>query len=132
MQEHQTCRRVQSIFICGALICIGLVWRLAPIGLPAWLLKYGGSILWGALVYFLVRTAVPYASHRTTALAAGLIALAVEYSRLLHAPWLDAFRLTLPGALLLGRIFSLWNLVAYAAGIAGAVASDLFRYRPRR
>jgi hypothetical protein len=31
--------------------------------------------------------------------------------------WLDAFRLTLAGALLLGRIFSPWDMVAYGAGI---------------
>jgi hypothetical protein len=51
------------------------------------------------------------------------VAVAVELIRLVHTPWLDDFRLTLAGALLLGRIFSLWNLVAYAAGIVlGAVA----------
>src|SRR5262245_38833893 len=33
-----------------------------------------------------------------------------------HA-WLDAFRLTTAGALLLGRIFSLLNIVAYVVGI---------------
>jgi hypothetical protein len=127
----KTRNRLQSIFLCAALICVGLVWRLVPLGLPALFLKYGGSILWGALVYFLVRAAVPYASHRTAAFLAGLIALAVEYSRLFHTPWLDVFRLTLPGALLLGRIFSLWNLLAYAAGIAGAAASDRFILRPK-
>jgi hypothetical protein len=48
---------------------------------------------------------------------AAAVAVAVEFSRLLHVAWLDAFRLTTAGALLLGRIFSLWNLAAYAAGI---------------
>jgi hypothetical protein len=43
---------------------------------------------------------------------------------LIHAPWLDAFRLTLPGALLLGRIFSLWNMLAYGVGIMFAVGLD--------
>ena len=52
------------------------------------------------------------------------IAIVVECSRLVHAPWLDAFRLTTAGALLLGRIFSLWNLVAYAVGIALGVWID--------
>ena len=31
---------------------------------------------------------------------------------------------TMPGALLLGRIFSLWNLVAYGVGIAFGVWVD--------
>jgi hypothetical protein len=48
-----------------------------------------------------------------------------------HTPWLDAFRLTTSGALLLGRIFSLWNLVAYAIGIAFGVWIDRFAERRR-
>ena len=51
-------------------------------------------------------------------------AVVVETSRLVHVPWLDAFRVTTAGALLLGRIFSPWNLVAYAAGIVFGVWID--------
>lgn len=47
-----------------------------------------------------------------------LVALIAARSRL------DAFRLTTAGALLLGRIFSLWNLPAYAIGMAAACAFD--------
>lgn len=57
------------------------------------------------------------------------IAICVEMFRLCHSPWLDQFRLTLFGALLLGRIFSLWNIVAYAFGIALALAVDPGRER---
>ena len=53
-----------------------------------------------------------------------VIAVVVEFSRLVHAPWLDAFRLTTAGALLLGRIFSPWNMVAYAVGILFGVWLD--------
>jgi hypothetical protein len=123
--------RLHSLFICGVLICVGLAWRLAPLGLPAFPLKYGGSILWSAMVYFLVRAAVPGAVVRHLALFAGLIALMVECVRLIHAPWLDAFRMTLVGALLLGRIFSLWNLLAYAIGILCAALSDYLFLRRR-
>jgi Protein of unknown function (DUF2809) len=35
-----------------------------------------------------------------------------------HTTWLDDFRLTTLGALLLGRVYSLWNMLAYAAGIS--------------
>jgi len=54
-----------------------------------------------------------------------LIAVAVELFRLVHTPWLDAFRLTTAGALLLGRVFSLWNMLAYAVGIGVATLVDL-------
>ena len=110
----------------ATLIATGLVWRLAPLGLPAFLLKYGKSILWGAMVYCLVGAAAPGLPFRKIALIAGLIALGAECFRLVHAPWLDAFRMTLPGALLLGRIFSLWNLFAYAVGILVVAYGDRF------
>jgi hypothetical protein len=41
-----------------------------------------------------------------------------------HPGSTDEFRLTLAGALLLGRIFSVWNILAYAAGILLAVGLD--------
>lgn len=86
--------------------------------------KYAGSILWGAMVYGLVAFLRPAAETGRLVALAGLIAVAVELFRLIHAPWLDAFRLTLPGQLLLGRLFSVWNMLAYAAGIAAAAGLD--------
>jgi Protein of unknown function (DUF2809) len=110
-----------------AVIALGLALRFfgRGLGLPASLVKYGGSVLWAAMVYFLVATLRPCLSRPQLALIAMAIAVGVELIRLVHTPWLDAFRLTLAGALLLGRIFSTWNLVAYAAGIAVGVVVDL-------
>jgi hypothetical protein len=72
------------------------------------------------MVYFLVALARPDAgSARKLAVAVAVavaIALSVELSRLYHSPWLDEFRATVAGAILLGRIFSPWNMVAYAIG----------------
>ena len=48
-----------------------------------------------------------------------------EFFKLFHAPALDAFRLTLPGILLLGRIFSVWDIVAYWLAICIAALGDL-------
>jgi hypothetical protein len=48
----------------------------------------------------------------------------VELFRLIHAPWLDEFRLTIAGALLLGRIFSAWDILAYVVGIFLALGPD--------
>jgi hypothetical protein len=63
-------------------------------------------------------------SSRSGLPAALAIAVCVELVRLVHTPWLDALRLTTAGALLLGRIFSVWNMVAYAAGILCALGLD--------
>ena len=93
-------------------------------GLSAFVVKYGGSLLWAAMVYFLVAIAASNALRPSIALISAAIAIAVELFRLVHAPWLDAFRLTLPGALLLGRIFSPWNMLAYGIGIILAIGLD--------
>jgi hypothetical protein len=88
--------------------------------------KYGGSLLWAAMVFFLVALAASSLKRPGIALIAASIAIGVELFRLVHAPWLDAFRLTIAGALLLGRVFSPWNMLAYAIGIVLAMLLDRF------
>src|SRR6202035_5681446 len=112
--------------LCLAMIISGLALRRYGLGLgwPATIVKYGGSILWGAMVFFLVAIAAPRRSRWNVALISALIAVCVELFRLVHTPWLDDFRLTLAGALLLGRIFSAWDILAYGAGIGLALGLD--------
>lgn len=122
--------------LCLAIIACGLAlrgWGLG-LGLPAFVVKYGGSVLWGTMVFLLVAIAASQLSRTRLVAIALAIAIGVELFRLVHFPWLDAFRLTLPGALLLGRIFSIWNMLAYGVGIAiGALLdrSVLPAFRPR-
>ncbi len=119
---RQTRRRLRAL--AGALIvaAAGLALRgWGPgLGLPFEATKYGGSALWGAMVYALAAALWPAARPGRLALGSLAAAVLVELSRLLHPPGLDAFRLTAAGALLLGRVFSPWNVVCYALGIAAA------------
>jgi hypothetical protein len=55
-------------------------------------------------VYWLLAALLPRQLPRVLALLACLVALAVELSRLIESPSLEAFRLTLAGKFLLGRI----------------------------
>ena len=105
--------------LCLSIIVCGLALRkFGPgLGLPSVLVKYGGSMLWGTMVFFLVAIAAPGQSHRRVALISILLAVCVELFRLVHTPWLDDFRLTTWGALLLGRVYSPWNILAYGVGI---------------
>jgi hypothetical protein len=90
-------------------------------------------VLWGAMVYAIIRLVHPLAPVAGSAAVAGLIAVVVEISRLVHQPDLDAFRTTLAGQLLLGRYFSVWNIAAYAVGIGCAAGLDVaWRPRPSR
>jgi len=108
------------------IIVLGLALRRFGLGagLPPLIVKYGGSILWGAMVFFLVAIAGPRRTRFHIALIAILIAVAFELFRLVHTPWLDDFRLTLAGALLFGRIFSPWDILAYGVGILSALLLD--------
>jgi hypothetical protein len=109
-----------ALVIVGA----GLLCRWPRLGLPWPVAKYAGSTLWGAMVYAALRTIRPRVHISSTVIAAVVIAACVEGSRLYHQPWLDAFRQTLSGKLLLGRFFSPWDLVAYAAGIVALALAD--------
>ena len=113
-----------------AIIAAGLVCRWPGLGLPWPIAKYGGSILWGAMVYAGLRSLLPRAPIFRSVIAACSIAVCVELLRLVHQPALDAFRVTLAGQLLLGRLFSVWNILAYAIGIGGGALSDLALARP--
>jgi hypothetical protein len=95
---------------------------LAPLGLPPFWFKYGGGVLWGAMVLLIVGGLRHGPSLRwTTPLYAMAIAIAAEGLRLFHEPHFDAFRHTLAGALLFGRIFNVRNIVAYNVGIVAAL-----------
>jgi len=76
------------------------------------------------MVFLCLRTMTPRAPVPTSASVAGAFALAVELFRIYRQPNLDAFRATLAGKLLLGSIFSPWNMVAYAVGIGCAALVD--------
>ena len=117
--------------LCLLIVASGLALRGFGFnwGLSAFVVKYGGSLLWAAMVFFLVAMAASRASRPSIALISAAIAVGVELFRLIHAPWLDAFRLTLPGALLLGRIFSAWNMLAYGVGIIFVMGLDRMAMR---
>jgi Protein of unknown function (DUF2809) len=119
-QLTQVWRRRAWILLAALLVVIaGLCLRHFGyrMGLSFFIVKYGGSVLWGAMVYLLV-AAVLLASRRYRIMAvAEAVAIGVELVRLVHTPWLDAFRDTVAGALLLGKVFSPWNILAYTLGI---------------
>jgi hypothetical protein len=120
-----------ALAIALIVIALGLGLRFygLRLGLSVFIVKYGGSALWATMVYWLLAALLPRWSWRRVGLLALAVTVIVEASRLIHTPWLDGFRLTLAGALLLGRIFSLWNIVAYAVGIVLGIAIDRMAMR---
>jgi hypothetical protein len=94
-------------------VIAGIVVRFVPLGLPSFVTKYGGSMLWALMIYWVLSALLPAWREWMVVLISGSIATAVEFFKLYRSPGMDAFRHTLPGILLLGRIFSLWDIVAY-------------------
>ena len=117
-------RRITTLTLLLITIVAGLIWRLAPLHLPWFAYKYGGSALWAIALYWLIAAILPRRTPLQLALIASILSAALEFSRLYHLPALDAFRLTLPGKLLLGRIFSPKNIAAYWLAILAATLLD--------
>ena len=105
-------------------VAAGSAVRFAHLSLPASIPKYGGSMLWALTIYWLISTLLPKLPLTAAALLAAVIATVIEFLKLYHAPVLDAFRLTLPGILLLGRFFSAWDILAYWFAIATGAMID--------
>jgi Protein of unknown function (DUF2809) len=107
--------------ICALLLLItipiGLAIRLLPLGLPWFLYKYLGSLLWAAALYWFLAALLPKLRSRTIAALAITTATLLELTRLIPIAPIDAFRLTFAGKILLGRFFSIKNIVAYILAI---------------
>lgn len=104
-------------------IALGLLSRALSGWLPNWL----GDILWGVMVFFITGFLFKDRPTFNIAILAAVFSLGVETAKLYHAPWLDAFRYTTIGGLLLGYVFSIYNILCYFSGIAaGAVCEKLW------
>jgi hypothetical protein len=106
-------------------VAAGLTIRFAQLGLPHAIVKWGGSTLWAVMIYWVISTA--FGSHRIVrnVILSGTVATAIEFLKLYDATWLDAFRRTLPGIILLGRIFTFRDIVAYWIAIVIAAILEL-------
>jgi hypothetical protein len=126
-------RRLIYLAIAAGVILLGLLWREPALGLPRVAAKYGGSMLWAAMVYFGLRAIVPKWPVVRVALCAAAIAAVGEFSQLISLPGFDEFRATTVGALIFGRTFDWPDIAAYWAGIALAALGDsLVQVRFRR
>jgi hypothetical protein len=113
---------------------LGLASRHPAVPLPRFVSAYAGDALWTVMVYLCILFLLPRVSVLRAGLAALGISFAVEFSQLVHVPWLDALRANRFGALLLGRGFVASDLLCYTVGAALAAGVDLSarRYTPSK
>jgi hypothetical protein len=114
-----------SSALIGGTALTGLAIRFVPLGLPQSVVKYGGSMLWALMVYWIGSALLRRRQVLLVASISGAVATAVEFFKLYRVPELDAFRLTLPGILVLGRVFSAWDILAYWVAIGIGAGIDL-------
>jgi hypothetical protein len=119
-------RSLTTLGIVLVTIPIGIGWRMLPLCLPWFFYKYGGSFLWAVALYWFVAALLPRLYSTALATISALAALIVEFSRLVPQHTIDAFRLTLPGQLILGRLFSVKNIAAYLLAIAFSAMLDRY------
>ena len=115
---------ILSALLIVTTMIAGLAIRFAHLGLPASIVKYGGSALWAMMIYWIASSILPSWRAEHVALLGGGIATSVEFFKLYHAPVLEAFRHTIAGVLILGRVFSFKDIAVYWIAIATAAGLD--------
>ena len=68
--------RLRLLVGTALVIAAGLALRLLGLGLPGPVVKWGGSVLWGAMVYGLVGLVLPLPRWRIVAVAAAIALVA--------------------------------------------------------
>ena len=115
---------IQIILI--ALVCLlGIGSRRYAHVLSGFIAAYAGDTLWALAAFLGFGLVLPRASTRTIACLAMAFSVAVEFSQLYHAPWIDSIRQTTVGGLILGFGFMWSDLACYAAGVALGVCVDM-------
>lgn len=109
--------RLRYLILAAITIALGLLLQQVRSSLPFTLADVVGDALWGVMIYWLVGVLLPQSRTLGKAAIALAICWLVELSQLYHAPWIDSWRATTLGHLVLGSGFDLRDLVAYAIGV---------------
>lgn len=102
--------RYFTLIICT--IMLGLLSRHIKV-IPLWI----GDVLWATMVYFMVGFLFPKPAGNKVIMISLAFCYMIEITQLYHAEWIDSIRLTLPGKLILGSVFSWGDILSYTAGI---------------
>ena len=110
-------RRIIYCILFLLTIPIGLATRKKPLWFHPFFAEYGGDILWATLFFFLFRIIFPTKKLWLIAAYTYSFALVIELSQLCHAPWINEWRKTFAGKMILGSGFLWSDLVCYFVGV---------------
>lgn len=105
-------KRIGYLVAFIAVIVIGLLSRRMPF-IPDGV----GDALWAVMVLCALRILFAKCRLLWVSVAALVVSYCVELSQLWHTEWLDSFRSTIVGHLLLGQGFLWSDLLAYTVGV---------------
>lgn len=102
----------------------GLESRRRGSELPVWVASYAGDTLWALTAYWGISFLFPRAPIGVRGVGALGFAFAIEFSQLYQAEWINAWRQTRLGGLILGFGFLVSDLVCYSVGVLLGVLTD--------
>ncbi|MBP2654676.1 MAG: hypothetical protein H6Q73_2245 [Firmicutes bacterium] len=113
-------KRLYYLILVLVVIVVGLLSR----EIPSWLPKWIGDILWGLMVFFIMGFIFRDRPILNNAILSAIFSIGIEVAKFYHAPWIDTFRYTIIGGLILGYVFSFYNILCYITGIAIGVTCE--------
>lgn len=115
-------QRLYYLFLIGMVVILGLLSREFFIDLP----KDIGDILWGLMIFLLMGFIFRDKPTVNIMVFSIIFSIGIEVAKLYHAPWIDTFRYTRIGGLILGYAFSWNNILCYIMGISiGAIGEKI-------
>lgn len=112
--------RLTYLILITATITIGIFSRRIN-GIPLFI----GDILWGLMVYFIVRFLFISKKIKWAIVASLLFSYAIEFSQLYQESWINNIRHTDLGGLVLGYSFSWSDMLCYTVGTAIGILIDI-------
>lgn len=116
-------RLIYAIAIC-LIIAAGLATRMWESRIPEFIAVHFGDALWACMIYCAIRLIIPHKRLEWALLCSFLFCMAIEFSQLYQAGWIQAIRGTTLGGLVLGHGFLPIDFVRYGAGILFVYAAD--------
>lgn len=106
------------------MLAAGLGTRTWSEHLPEFVSLHFGDALWAAMIYCGFRAVLVHKRVEWALLASFIFCMAIEFSQLYQADWINAVRSSRLGALVLGRGFLAVDLFRYGVGIALVYVGD--------
>ena len=127
MHVTKEAKRIHYVVFILISIFLGLASRNFNT-IPHFIREHAGDTLWAIMVYFLFRLLSVHKSPHKALFLSLVFCFFVEFSQLYQANWINTFRSTLFGGLILGKGFLPVDLVRYSIGIVLAYMVDNWIY----